>query len=271
VSIEPFDRALHSSAPDVRLEANVNRSSIRRVASSPIRRRCGVRELERRLQSARFKMRLRLTGSATTTGLAATPGFTTMPFAGDGDEKGFSILEALVATTIMAVALTALAQLFALATRANSSARATTYASVLAQQKMEQLRGLAWGFDALGLPLSDMTTDITAAEELPSGGRGLTPSPPAGTTGPLAENTAGYCDFLDGFGNSLGGGTTAPPSTVYLRRWSIEPLPTNPNNTLILQVLVARYTNNTLGPPPGTLARLPDEARLVSVKTRRAW
>jgi hypothetical protein len=106
---------------------------------------------------------------------------------------------------------------------------------------------------------------------LPSGGQGLTPSPPAGATGPLAENTAGYCDFLDRSGNSLGGGTTAPPSTVYVRRWSIEPLPTNPNNTLILQVLVARHTTGALAPEPGTLAHLPDEARLVSVKTRRVW
>ncbi len=192
-----------------------------------------------------------------------------MLFAGHRDEKGFSILEALVATTIMAVALTALAQLFAVATRANSSARATTYASVLAHQKMEQLRGLAWGFDADGLPLSDTTTDTTAAEELPSGGTGLTPSAPSGATGPLAENTAGYCDFLDRFGNSLGGGTTAPPSTTYVRRWSIEPLPTNPNNTLILQVLVARHTSSAFVPKPGTVAHLPDEARLVSVKTRK--
>ena len=29
-------------------------------------------------------------------------------------------------------------------------------------------------------------------------------------------------------------------STVYVRRWSVEPLPTNPNNTLILQVLVVQ-------------------------------
>ncbi len=31
---------------------------------------------------------------------------------------------------------------------------------------------------------------------------------------------------------------TPPANTVYVRRWSVEPLPTNPNNTLILQVLV---------------------------------
>ena len=118
---------------------------------------------------------------------------------------------------MLSVAVSGLAHLLTVAAYTNARARATTYAAVLAQQKMEQLRGLAWGFDALGLPLSDTTTDTTAVEELPSGGQGLTPSAPAGATGPLAENTAGYCDFLDGFGNSLGGGTAAaPPSDAPL-------------------------------------------------------
>ena len=60
---------------------------------------------------------------------------------------------------ILTVALMSLAQLFALSTRANFSARSNTYAAMLAQQKMEQLRGLTWGYDILGLPVSDYTTD----------------------------------------------------------------------------------------------------------------
>ena len=108
---------------------------------------------------------------------------------------------------------------------------------MLAQQKMEQLRGLMWGFDMIGLPLSDTTSDLTVVPEQPQGGPGLTPSP----DGALRNNFDGYCDFLDGSGQSLGGGMAAPPNTVYVRRWSIEPLPTNPNNTLILQVMVTRW------------------------------
>jgi len=76
-------------------------------------------------------------------------------------DGGFSLLEVLVASTIMAVALTTLAQLFVMSTNANTSAKTTTYAAVLAQQKMEQLRGLAWGFDTLGLPVTDISTDIS--------------------------------------------------------------------------------------------------------------
>lgn len=183
--------------------------------------------------------------------------------AGDG---GFSLLEVLFATTILAVAVVGLAQLFVVSTRANTSARATTFAAVLAQQKMEQLRGLTWGFDGLGLPLTDTSTDISSLAETPTGGKGLTPSP----TGALGANTDGYCDFLDANGLSLGGGTTPPAGAIYVRRWSVEPLPTNPNNTLVLQVLVTRNRNRGAADQAVGVNRLPDEARIISVKTRKA-
>ncbi len=180
-------------------------------------------------------------------------------------DRGFSLIEVLAATTILTVALAALAQLFAISAKSNSSAKATTFASVLAQQKMEQLRGLTWGFDTLGLPLTDTTTDITIVPEM-AGGHGLSPSP-AGT---LGQNTDGYCDFIDKNGAWLGGGQTPPASTAYIRRWSVEPLPTNPNNTVVLQVLVTRWRNRGSADTAVGVNRLPDEARIVSVKTRKA-
>ena len=184
------------------------------------------------------------------------------------NERGFSLVETLVATTLMTVALASLAQLFLISTKANQSARLTTTASVLAQQKMEQLRGLTWGFDMIGLPLSDTTSDLTVVPEQAQGGPGLTPSP----DGSLQSNVDGYCDFLDGRGQPLGGGSVAPPNTVYVRRWSVEPLPTNPNNTLILQVMVTRWRARGTADTDqsGGGKRLPDEARVISVKTRKA-
>src|SRR3954468_22280397 len=106
-------------------------------------------------------------------------------------EGGFSLLEVLVASTIMAVALTTLAQLFVMSTKANQGAKTTTYAAVLAQQKMEQLRGLAWGFDTLGLPITDISTNIAKVPEEANTGTGLAPG------GSVGANIAGYCDFLD--------------------------------------------------------------------------
>jgi prepilin-type N-terminal cleavage/methylation domain-containing protein len=182
--------------------------------------------------------------------------------------RGFSLLEVLFATTLLTVALAGLAQLFAVATRANSSARATTYAAILAQQKMEQLRNLTYAFDPLGLPRTDVDTDLTTVPELPNGGTGLRPSP----AGALGANTVGYVDYVDANGTSLGGrAAIPPPGAVYIRRWSVEPLPTNPNDTIVLQVLVTRNRNRGLADNGGgVVTRLPDEARFVTVKTRKA-
>ena len=63
------------------------------------------------------------------------------------DQRGFSLLEVLVATTVVTVAIASLAQVLALGTALNASAGRTTVAAVLASQKVESLRGLGW--DAL--------------------------------------------------------------------------------------------------------------------------
>lgn len=182
-------------------------------------------------------------------------------------EAGFSLLEVLVATALLATAVVTLGQLFAVSTRANLGARNTSYASILAEQKVEELRALTWGFDSQGLPLTDTTTNTTVSPETATGGKGLSPSPPTA----LQENTTGYVDFIDQFGKKVGsGGTTAPDAAIFTRRWSIEPLPTNPNNTLIIQVLVTPKRNRGSAADEGAVARLPEEARLITVKTRKA-
>jgi outer membrane receptor for monomeric catechols len=179
--------------------------------------------------------------------------------------RGFSLLEVLLATTLVTVGVAVLAQLFTLATRTNYSAKTTTLATVLAQQKMEQLRGLTWGFDAFGAPISDTTTDITVVPEAAFGGTGLSASP----ADVLLRNAAGYCDFVDRDANSLGGGTAPPAATAYIRRWSVQPLPDDPDHSLVFQVLVTRWRDRG-AMDPGGMARLPDEAYMVSVKTRKA-
>jgi hypothetical protein len=188
------------------------------------------------------------------------------------NDAGFSLVETLIATGLMVTAVVALAQLFAISTQANAAGKNSTYAAVLGEQKMEQLRALNWGFDLIGLPLSDVTSNTAAFEALGNcaavntgAAVGLTPSP-AGT---LTTNVDGYVDYIDVNGCSLGGGANPPPDTIFIRRWSIEPLPTNPNNTLILQVLVTRQNDRGAVANAGSVVRLPDEARLISVKTRK--
>jgi hypothetical protein len=126
---------------------------------------------------------------------------------------------------------------------------------------MEQLRGLAWGFDVAGVPFADVWTDTAAASESPVGGTGLRSSPPD----TLWRNTDGYVDYLDSDGASLGGGSSVPRGAIYVRRWSIEPLPTDPDDTLVFQILVRRSAENRDSPG----SRSPDEVRIVSVKTRK--
>jgi hypothetical protein len=182
-----------------------------------------------------------------------------------GDQRGSSLLEAIIASGLMAGALAALGQMFAIAVANNRSARAGSYATVLALQKMEQLRALTWAFDTLGQPISDTASDTAAPIETPTDGTGLSPSP-ADT---LVSNTDGWVDYLDESGNSLGGGRALPPGAVYVRRWAVEPLPSNPADTIVIHVRVTTRVGREAN-AHASGARLPDEARLISVKTRKA-
>jgi prepilin-type N-terminal cleavage/methylation domain-containing protein len=164
-------------------------------------------------------------------------------------QRGFSLLEVLVATTVVTVGLAALAQLFAISTNANKQARATTRTSVLAIEKMEQLRGLMWGFDASGLPLADPRLAVSPSDA-------------------LDRNTEGFCDFLNETGHSLGEGTVPPVSAAYVRRWSIEALPADPGNVLVLQVLVTRHFTLEMGDGVNR-RRLPGDTRIVTIRTRK--
>jgi prepilin-type N-terminal cleavage/methylation domain-containing protein len=172
--------------------------------------------------------------------------------------RGFSLLEVLVASTVFTVAVVGLVPLLIVATGANTNGRTATLAVVLGQQKMEQLRALAWSVDAGGAAVSDTTTDLTTAPERSGAGVGLSPSP----AGALDRDTPGYVDYLNAMGTVIPADPQAPPA--FVRRWSITPHPSNPANTLILQVRVVR------GRAAASTRRSPGEARLTTVKTRKA-
>jgi type II secretory pathway pseudopilin PulG len=183
-----------------------------------------------------------------------------------GHARGFSLVEVVVSMGIFTAVTIGVAQLFAVAGKANLVARGLTTTTALAEQKMEQLRSMTWGFatDGTGLPVSDSTSNLSVTPATATGG-GLNPSP----TNALDENVPGFCDFLDASGLWVGTGTTIPASATYIRRWTIIPLPTNPNNTLILQVLVTTVLNErTRG--DGVRTRMAGDSLLLSVKTRKA-
>ena len=184
------------------------------------------------------------------------------------NSRGFSLIEVMISMTLLTVVSLGVAQVFAVSTRANYVARGQTSTTTLAEQKLEQLRGLTWGFDldGQGLPLSDTTTNLAVYPPTATGS-GLNPSP----ADSLDQNTAGYVDYLDANGTWVGTGPTPTPTAMYIRRWSIRPLPTNPNNTLVLQVLVTPATAEAGRPATADpRTRMATDALLVTVKTRKA-
>jgi hypothetical protein len=166
-------------------------------------------------------------------------------------EHGMSLVEVIFATGLLAGTLVTLAQMLALSVSNNRAANTLTYTSILAEEKMEQLRGLTWGYDSVGQPVSDA---------------GLLQSPPETMT----SNASGWVDYVDQFGDVLGGGATPLPKTVYIRRWAVEPLQGVGENTIVLHVLVTTRTNRGSADRPGSTETLPGESRLVNVKTRKA-
>lgn len=149
-------------------------------------------------------------------------------------DAGLTLIEVLIALTLLIVAVFGLAQLFAYSARAAQQGRALTAVSVLASQKLDQLRGLVFAYDAAGVRVTDTTTDTTTVPESPVGGTGLTPSGVAS----LDTNTPGYCDFLDATGRVLGGGSTPANEATFVRRWRIEPLTSDPQDSLWIHVRV---------------------------------
>ena len=180
-------------------------------------------------------------------------------------ETGSTLIEVLVAMTIMATGVLTMSQLFLMSTMSNNTARNDTYATVLAEQKIEQLRSLAYGFDMAGLPVSDTDSNTAVSPTGSSGGTGLQPSPATA----LQENTVGWVDYINSQGAIVGNGMNVPATAMYIRRWSVEPLPTNPNNTIIIQVLVTPYRVRGSA-EQGNVAKLVGEARMMTVKTRKA-
>lgn len=60
-------------------------------------------------------------------------------------DRGFSLVEVLVANVILAVGVLSVAQLFTVAIASNITAARRTEAAILASQKLEELRAMPWG------------------------------------------------------------------------------------------------------------------------------
>ena len=154
--------------------------------------------------------------------------------------KGFSLVEVLVAMALVATSALGLAELFALSSRVSQESRIDTAATLAAETKMAQLRALTLVWDTSGAPVASSGLAWSAAST-------------------LTMNVDGFVDYLDEGGGVVGVGVQPPRTAVYLRRWSIQPLPADPANAVVLQVVAARVTR------PNSR-----DAHLVSILARTA-
>jgi prepilin-type N-terminal cleavage/methylation domain-containing protein len=130
-------------------------------------------------------------------------------------QNGFTLIETIVATAIVATALSALAHLFVLGAAQTHRNRQALPALAAAQGKLRQLQAAAW-------------TSVSEAPELAAS--------PADT---LTANVAGFVEHLDNDMHLMA--STAPDAdAAYVRRWAIRPLVSGDLDTLVLQVCVSR-------------------------------
>jgi Tfp pilus assembly protein PilV len=74
-----------------------------------------------------------------------------------GGERGFSLIEAIVAAGLIAGACAALAQMLTMSIARNMSARSLSAAIIIAAEKMEQLREVPWDAAAGGVDYVDQS------------------------------------------------------------------------------------------------------------------
>ena len=186
-----------------------------------------------------------------------------------GGDDGFGLAEALVASGLLVTLSVGLAHLTAMTSRAVQRAAADSTGLLLAVQKMEQLRSLAWThgrvWSVAGTGVvSDVTTNLATNPPTPNG-RGLRVAP----VGALARNTPGYVDYLDRAGRWIGSGARPPAGTFFVRRWSVRRVGAARDDRLVLQVLVMPLgvAIQTVGLIPGP--NVPGVVWLATLRARR--
>src|SRR5262245_30215312 len=77
------------------------------------------------------------------------------------DDSGSTLIEALMPAAIVLTTITGVAQLLLWARKVVWSSGTATIATVLAAEKLEQLRALTWQFDEEGRAVGDDSSDLT--------------------------------------------------------------------------------------------------------------
>jgi hypothetical protein len=143
-------------------------------------------------------------------------------------ESGFSLAETLVALALLAGALLSLARIFVTATTVVTTSRHVTMGSILASQKLEELRAVVSSLP----PASDARDGIEFVDR-------------DGVAAPAHGNVR---------------------HVTYTRRWRIRPLPSDPDHVSVIQVVVT--PGAVRGGRSESVPHRPDEVVLVTMQAR---
>lgn len=153
--------------------------------------------------------------------------------------RGFTLLETLVATGLLVTALAGIAQLFVLSTHLTRQAGTSGIALVAAQDKLESLRGLTFAYNAAG-------ASITAPALQPS------------SASSLDEDVGSNVDWLDASGLV----SDSADEAAFVRRWKISTVAASSPDAIAIEVCVFA------APADGVDHRAAD-ACLSAVRTRQ--
>ena len=153
--------------------------------------------------------------------------------------RGFTLIETIVATGVLVTALAGIAQLLILGAQLTRQATTSGQALIAAQDKLESLRGLPFGFDADG-------NKLTAPALQPS------------SYSTLSEDTPPYVDWVD----SSGAPQPDPGGAAFVRRWRIDTLGEALPDAITIEVCVYR-------PSSGAADIRAAEACLSTIRTRQ--
>ena len=138
--------------------------------------------------------------------------------------RGFTLVETVIATAVLITALAGIAQLFALSARFMRDSSRSGAVLVAAQDKLEMLGALRFGYGDDGAPVTDPR---------------LNPSRQTS----LHENVDSYFDWLKDDGS--GGDERA---SSFVRRWRITPIAANEPAAIAIDVCVYSTRVFTSGP-----------------------
>ncbi len=165
-------------------------------------------------------------------------------------ERGFSLLEAMIAVFILLIGITGLMSLFVVAAAKNSGqGEQATRTTEYAQDKMEQL---------LALNYTDTTSQVVGAAT-------ICQTCPGYVSGAGLSNGTTYVDYVTSGGVISGTSTNA----AYTRQWKIEPDATNPTNPIkTITVTVTANFSVDIGAGGRSLA---PSTTLIAVKQKEQY